>query len=210
MPDLKTLIMALRGRQPRAVKQAGRALAGMVKGWRYSAVLDDALLSDCRVVQDRQALIDRLPKGGVVAEVGVETGGFSAHILASARPAELHLIDLTFAATRQDVLAHPAARRHEGRSDAILAGFPDAHFDWIYIDGDHSHAGVAADLAVASRKVKPGGYLVFNDFAMIDAEFGRYGVHNVVSDFAAANRWPLRFLALAPNTLYDVAIERPA
>jgi SAM-dependent methyltransferase len=210
MPDLKRALMTLRGRQPRMVKKVGRALAGLSAGWRLSAAIDQGLLDDCRVVQDRRALVDRMPKGGIVAEVGVETGRFSAHILASAQPAELHLLDLTFAATQPDVLAHPAVTLHEGASADVMARFPDNHFDWIYIDGDHSHAGVAADLAVAARKVKPGGFLVFNDFAIIDPEFGRYGVHNVVSEFVATSRWQVRFLALSPDTLYDLAIERPS
>jgi SAM-dependent methyltransferase len=140
----------------------------------------------------------------------VETGRFSAHILQSAKPAALHLFDLTFASTQADVLQHSAVTLHEGASAEGLGRLPDDHFDWIYIDGDHSHEGVAADLAVAARKVKPGGLLVFNDFAIIDPDFGRYGVHNVVSDFVATNRWPVRFLALSPDTLYDLAIQRPA
>ncbi len=64
----------------------------------------------------------------------------------------------------------------------MLAQFPDEHFDWIYIDGDHSYEGASRDARVAATKVKPGGHLVFNDFAHADPYLGAYGVHRALSN----------------------------
>src|ERR1700679_3478846 len=41
----------------------------------------------------RQALLARLPKQAICAEIGVWKGAFSRQILEEARPLELHLID---------------------------------------------------------------------------------------------------------------------
>ena len=42
---------------------------------------------------DRLALLDRLPRGGVVAEIGVQHGDFAAEILRRSQPRLLVLID---------------------------------------------------------------------------------------------------------------------
>lgn len=61
---------------------------------------------------------------------------------------------------------------------------------------------------MAAQKVKPGGYLVFNDYA--DPYLGRYGVHRAVTEFANAAGWPLVMFAHEPSALYDVALQRPS
>ncbi len=43
--------------------------------------------------QVREFILARMPRGGVVAEIGVDMGGFSAKILKINRPRVLHLID---------------------------------------------------------------------------------------------------------------------
>ena len=50
-------------------------------------------LQDCIVVADRTVLLERLPRGGIVAEVGTLHGKFSREILRINEPQELHLID---------------------------------------------------------------------------------------------------------------------
>jgi hypothetical protein len=92
----------------------------------------------------------------------------------------------------------------------VLGRFPDDYFDWIYIDADHSFAGVLRDADAAANKVRPGGYLVFNDFAHCDSELGAYGVHRAVVEFAVTRQWPFSWFAYEPNALYDVALRRPA
>ncbi len=167
----------VRGKQPEILKRAGRALKALFLHHEHAPAIPDELLADCMVLGSRASLIAQLPRHGIVAEVGVETAAFSKVILETSATAGLHMIDLDFTKADKAVLERPQVTRHEGRSDAILASFDEASFDWIYIDADHSYAGVRADAAAAKDKLKPGGFLVFNDFALIDVHLGRYGVH---------------------------------
>jgi hypothetical protein len=132
-------------------------------------------------------------------------------ILDTVQPHELHLVDVTFALCRRDVLDHPAVRRHEMTTVAYLGG-PDApEFDWIYVDADHGYEAVVADIAAAKHRVKPGGLLVFNDFArIVRPGFGVFGVHQAVCEFAASEGWAVAYLSLNGEALYDIALRRPA
>src|SRR5688500_9782878 len=51
-------------------------------------------LRNLKVLTDRIALLDVLPKNGVVAEIGVNKGEFSEEIIRRNHPSKLHLIDL--------------------------------------------------------------------------------------------------------------------
>ena len=53
---------------------------------------------------------------------------------------------------------------HREFSVDAAARFPDGHFDWVYVDGDHSRASVDRDLSEWSRKVKPDGFLSGDDY----------------------------------------------
>ena len=81
------------------------------------------------VVSERNALLDRLPKHGVVSEVGTLSGEFSREILKRAQPRELHLIDHHIEPGVQ-VLANDVSSSghvvvHESDSVEALASFPD-------------------------------------------------------------------------------------
>ncbi len=124
-------------------------------------------LEKCRVLPCREAILRRMPVGGIVAEVGVETGRFSQSILEICRPSTLHLIDLDL----QRFAIHDKFRSeidagvvylHEGNSSSLLQEFTDGYFDFIYIDADHSYAGVKRDIQAAKSKIKEGGLLIFN------------------------------------------------
>ncbi|HWP14666.1 MAG TPA: class I SAM-dependent methyltransferase, partial [Xanthobacteraceae bacterium] len=106
-----------------------------------------------------------MPKRARVAEVGTYRGEFARHILGTCDPAELHLIDIDTSLLDPAVAKDTRVSVHQGLSQEMLARFSDDRFDWIYIDGDHSYEGASGDARVAASKVKPGGYLVFNDFA---------------------------------------------
>jgi len=42
--------------------------------------------------------------------------------------------------------------------------FQDASLDWIYIDGDHRYEAVKNDLDKYFPKVKPGGFIICDDY----------------------------------------------
>lgn len=205
---LKRTEMRLRSRMPNVVRQTYR-LARSLGAVETSAPIPPELLADCRFCASREAMLPLLPQGGVVAELGAYRGDFARDIRRLNHPRALHLVDIDYSLFRSEGLDDPSVTRHVGYTDETIAGFPDGHFDWIYIDADHSYAGCLKDAQAAAPKVRPGGYLVFNDFAHIDPWLGRYGVHRAATDFALAQRWSMAFFCFQPSGLYDVAFRRP-
>lgn len=49
------------------------------------------------------------------------------------------------------------------RTDAAANLFPDGHFDFVFIDADHSYTAVLADIQAWLPKVRRGGYLTGHD-----------------------------------------------
>jgi predicted O-methyltransferase YrrM len=169
-------------------------------------------LRRARLFADREALVASLPKGGIVAEVGTETGRFAARILALAEPRELHLIDNDWKLFEPELLAEGLASgrvvRHDGLSTVELAKFADGTFDWIYIDADHAYASVAADLTVAKRKIRPDGMLVLNDYTRWTRKAYEYGVMTAVNELVVGESWRVLALALDRGGYNDIAITR--
>jgi hypothetical protein len=193
---------------PGRVRHLMRLGRHLVARGQPSMAIPPELLADCRVCASRNELVKNLG-GGRLAEVGTYRGDFARHILRSCDPAELHLIDLDVSLLDPAVAADQRVTVHRGLSDEMLPRFPDGHFDWIYIDGDHSYGGAGRDARAAATKVKPGGHLVFNDFAHADPYLGAYGVHRAVTEFAVTRGWTFAWWAYEPNGLYDVALRRP-
>ena len=172
--------------------------------------IPQAQLEGCQLLTDRIEMLRRLPQGGIVAEIGTYKGDFARAILDIMAPEKLHLADITFSLCRADVLADPRVERHEGLSVPFLQSCADASLDMIYVDADHRYEAVRADAAAAASKVKPGGYLIFNDFArIIRPGFGVLGVHQAVCEFAVTSGWSVAFFCLEGEALYDIALRRP-
>ena len=210
MGGLTDLKQSIRKNLPGPVRhllRVGRILVS--PNGQRSPQIKPELVRNCRFFASRYEMVHHLPKQAEVAEVGTDKGLFARHILKVAQPATLHLFDLDFGRLVADVAGDARVKCHRGASAKMLATMADATLDWIYIDGDHSYEGVAADIRVAAQKVKPGGYLVFNDYAHADPYLGRYGVHRAVTEFANAAGWPLVMFAHEPSALYDVALQRP-
>jgi len=160
-------------------------------------------------VSNRVELISKLTANGRVAELGTFKGEFAKDILSRSSPIELHLVDIDFSRLNPEISSDRRVACHRGFTQDVLTKFDDGYFDWIYVDADHSYEGTLRDAQLSAPKVRSGGFLVFNDFAHLDPAYGRYGVHRAVSEFAVSMRWPLAFLAFAPNGLYDVALRKP-
>src|SRR5687767_6022213 len=94
------------------------------------------------VLTSRQELLRHLPKGGIAAEIGVADGDYSAAILASAEPRELHLIDpWSHLETGADLLqaSELLAEVDEARGRGAAFDPPP-----VNIGGDRQYAQVAA------------------------------------------------------------------
>jgi hypothetical protein len=141
------------------------------------------------VPQHRDFLLRMMPRDSVCAEIGVWQGHFSARILEIVRPRALHLIDPWrfqpafphtwyggLKAAEQDdmdrlyegvVRALGADRRvtiHREFSERAAPDFPDAFFDWIYVDGNHHYESVKRDLELYEPKVRTGGFICGDDY----------------------------------------------
>lgn len=135
----------------------------------------------------RLQLLQKMPKGGIAAEIGVWEGKFSEKILEVTAPTALHLIDPWLYQpefnntgfgrkkneTRMDEMFHEVSAKfagdarvnlHRATSQVALGAFADGHFDWVYIDGNHNEPFVGDDLELSRRKVKPGGIIAGDDF----------------------------------------------
>jgi methyltransferase family protein len=141
----------------------------------------------------RRQVLQMLPKAAVGAEIGVWKGDFSAEILQFAQPRQLCLIDpwtlrddpvhrrAWYGVQRkpdmneiyQGVLQRFGKEIEQGSvsvkkapSNEALAEFPDSHFDFIYIDGDHEYAVVRQDFFLSFAKVRPGGLICGDDYSI--------------------------------------------
>ncbi len=179
-----------------------------------SPMLTDRHLTRCRVLPDRGAMLQRMPTGGVAVEVGVQTGPFSRRILDICRPSRLHLIDVdlqshSIAAKFEREIEAGVVALHEDDSAATLARLPDGECDFIYLDADHSYDGVKRDIEAARAKVKPDGFLLFNDYTYWSpCECLPYGVVQAVNELCIADDWEMVFFALEEFMYCDVALQR--
>ncbi len=170
-------------------------------------------LRDCIVLPERTVLLKRLPKGGVVAEVGTLQGEFAREILRIVEPQELHLIDNKIhprvREMAEDASLRDRLRVHHRDSVEALESFPDEYFDWIYIDAQHTYEGVKRHIGAARHKVKADGLLVFNGYAIWSyVEMQPYGVVAAVNELCIEDDWELVYLALPCHMYCDVAVRR--
>ena len=159
---------------PRPVRTRGKVAVDALRWWR----------------SPRRQLLLRMPRGAVAAEIGAWTGDFSERIRQYTSPLMLHLIDpwtfqptyrsqmyggriaknqgdmdRVYGAVQQRFAGAGDVTIHRGTSADVLPTFSDGFFDWVYIDGNHDHPYVLADLWMALAKTKPGGIIAGDDFA---------------------------------------------
>ena len=168
----------------------------------------------------RQALLSRLPAGGVACEIGVSRGDFTAEILALSTPVKLHLVDSwdsqRYAPDLDKVKAAFAAEISVGRveinrglSTEVLPRFDDAYFDWVYVDTNHSYATTAAELEICKRKVKPGGRIAGHDFCTGNVITPvPYGVVEACNEFCVREGWRYEFLTLDPDGHFSFCLAK--
>ena len=139
--------------------------------------------------ENRQDVLNMMPKAGRCAEIGVWQGGFSVEILNITQPKELVLIDPWGLIAQSDeadwthgkhehaeemdamydgIVAEfddaPNVTIRKGFSADVLSDFPDGYFDWVYIDGNHLYDFVKEDIEISYRKVRDGGVIAGDDF----------------------------------------------
>jgi len=177
-------------------------------------MLTDKQVEGCYVLPDRETILQKMKRGGIVAEVGVQAGEFSRSILDICSPSQIHLIDI-------DLRSHAIHEKfgkeinagivqlQEEDSSSALKKFPDSFFDFIYIDGDHSYNGVKKDIEAGKSKVKKDGFLIFNDYTYWSpCECMEYGVIQAVNELCREDDWKMIYFAFGYYMYCDVAIRR--
>tara|TARA_R110002124_G_scaffold119874_4_gene277665 strand:- start:2487 stop:3137 length:651 start_codon:yes stop_codon:yes gene_type:complete len=205
------------------VEQKRRAFAAALRTFRVqkgqyhnpAPDLPAAKLVGCEVLASRESLFEKLPKGGLVAKIGIGQGDFVPEILNLCQPEKLHLFDADVSR-----LSNPEARAemtrensrikmHIGNSAVSMSKMPNGYFNVIYIDGDHSYEAVTADISAAIPRIAPGGALVFNDYTVWSSvSMFHCGVARAVHELALAHPWKFRYLALQPMMYNNVMLIR--
>jgi hypothetical protein len=146
------------------------------------------------VPEYRSVVLRALRSDSVGAEVGVWRGDFSRRLLRRVRPRRLYLIDPWAYASdprygdalygrggagsqaAMDQVHDQVVRRFAAdisagrvvilrqRSVDAATSLADGELDWVYIDGDHTHDQVLADLEAFLPKVKVGGLVCGDDY----------------------------------------------
>src|ERR1700730_2124972 len=177
--------------------------------------LPTAQMADAKLIGYRGEVSRFLSPDCVIAEIGTWKGDFAKHLIETCAPKKLYTIDLTYLRFNHEIMDDYVDRgvlqTIEGNSSLEIAKFPDAYFDFIYVDGDHSYNGILKDIAASKDKVKPGGLLAFNDYTNWSVfQFERYGTMAAVAEFAVQQGWPVAYFALDPHGYHDIAFRRPS
>lgn len=121
----------------------------------------------------------------IAAEIGVDKGGFSHHLLSKTNLEKLYCIDCwmdDFGSNHRPDEYDPIGENRMKEAMNLLSEFgdrsefiksfsvdaskmvPDNSLDFVYIDGDHSLEGIYNDIYVWIHKVKCGGIVAGHDF----------------------------------------------
>jgi hypothetical protein len=158
-----------------------------------------------------EAILSRLGKSPVGAELGVFRGALSRRLLTRT---DLRLIMVDswgdyrptyegsgdYCATMSDAekqnneeisdvhTRFAEDRRRIIKSDTVAASamVDDASLDFVFVDADHSYEGCRRDIDAWVGKLRPGGLLCGHDYDRTDLPNARWGVKQAVTEFAEA------------------------
>ncbi|SFT41874.1 Methyltransferase domain-containing protein [Algoriphagus locisalis] len=172
------------------------------------------------LLANREQLLGLLPHNGIVAELGVAHGDFSRKILEINKPSKLHLVDVWQSERYPEKLFHEVSQKFQkekeegkvvinrGLSTEVVDQFPDAYFDWIYIDTAHTYLVTKAELESYLPKMKVGGVIAGHDFIVgeIDVPW-KYGVIEAVYEFCEKYNWEIIYLTMERGISPSFAIR---
>ncbi len=122
--------------------------------------------------QMRSLYIDRAPK--TVLEIGVYYGGTLFEWLTCGDPQKVVAVDPNH---RSKDLYQDWTR--DGTDLIVIENITEASvepisehgpYDWVFIDGDHSEAGLRFDVELTKELITPGGLMLIHDVAWGDVE----------------------------------------
>jgi hypothetical protein len=178
-------------------------------------------MARCKVIPSRHELLESIPKNGILCEIGVDSGDFSAEILDVCKPRELHLVDAWGTERFHDGLLKKVQHRFEKEiSDGIVkihralslnavSEFVNEYFDFIYIDSVHDYETTLAELFAYAPKVRNDGFLAGHDYLVGNWNSGmRYGVIEAVHEFVHGNDWELAAITVNYSEFPSFALRK--
>jgi hypothetical protein len=215
----------MEGRLPENVvaeyRQRAEASRNTVLNGMPKVKLKKINIQNCKVLLDREELLGHLPKGSIVAEIGVNKGEFSQQIIDVCEPEKLHLIDAWHSERYHEGLALLVEKKftqqissdlveiNRGLSTDVVDSFPSDYLDWIYIDTVHDYDTTKIELEKYSKKMKNGGIIAGHDYSMGNWVKGyKYGVIEAVHEFCVNNHWELIFLTVDFTENQSFAIRK--
>ncbi len=196
--------------------------------WSTIPAIPQKALENSRVLYNRETALQFLPKGGITAEIGVATGGFSRKILDILKPDKFYAIDMYSENIDHFWDVYFVDKRHyewyqehfakdiengvlemkKGTSWEVLEEFPDAFFDYVYLDAGHDYESVKRDVDVLKRKVKDGGIIQFNDYIIYGYESQLFmGIVPAVNQLLNDTNSELLYYCLSGIDFDDVVIR---
>lgn len=188
-----------------------------------------------RYFSDRREMLNLIPRGGVIAEVGVFNGDFSAQILEAAQPKELFLIDLwadelvesgdvngnnVRQVNGRELESQVRARFADDARVRVIRGtsmelakFPESSFDAVYIDADHEYDAVRSDLRVAFRVLRDSGWLMGHDYGVNPERTTArwtFGVRDATEDFCRDYSQQIEAFAMDGCTSFALRVDKAA
>ncbi len=175
---------------------------------------------NCKLLTNREMLLDLMPKDAVVAEVGAAFGDFSREILQRCSPKQLHLVDSwaskryqigldTIKQNLADDISAGRLKIHQGLSTDMLPTFDDGVLDWVYIDTNHTYETTLEELLISDRKVSETGRIAGHDFCtgnVVDAV--PYGVVEAVTKFCKDKDWQFEYLTVESHGHFSFCLRR--
>ena len=170
------------------------------KMWPEAMPLKAKHICNCKMLENREIMLEHMPKNSTSAEIGIWRCDFSEKILKVTEPAKLHLIDIDIKAleTAKKRFAREISsgliELHHGDSSETISSMPDKYFDWIYIDGDHSYKGVKSDYEIFWPRLTRGGFMVFHDVLLKNhPEHKNFGVWRLWAELPEDNKITIPF-----------------
>lgn len=191
-----------------------------------------------QIFDTRQEMLKALPKGMVMAELGVFDGSFAKDILEICQPQKLYLIDLwagTIMSGNQDgnnvvhrnggELFREVVKIAKDQYDKLNYSQVEVfraetekikHFDYnsidaVYIDADHSYSGCLKDLINSFNTVKNGGYIMGHDY---ETNFSKtqtdwkFGVKQAVDEFCKEYNQEISAKAMDGQVSYLIKVKK--
>ncbi|MDR2476460.1 MAG: class I SAM-dependent methyltransferase [Treponema sp.] len=190
-------------------------------------------MQNARLLPNRDFALTLLPKGGIVAEVGVAYGDFSRKIIDNLEPSKFYAIDIFEGSPGNELFRNRTdftdlnlehvdyiEKKYKaeinkgvfcikkGFSWEVLSVFNDDYFDYVYLDAGHDYESVKKDITVLLNKVKDGGIIQFNDYIIYDyVSKGPYGVIKAVDELLVSGKHKILFFCLNPGSWNDIVVK---